>query len=75
MKQTALPYGEYSPAAGLHPGMLDSILAGAQAILRRWRERAAQRRRLAGLSSRQLDDIGITEAERLEECSKPFWRA
>jgi hypothetical protein len=50
MKQTALPYGEYSPAAGLHPGMLDSIVASATAILRRWRERAAQRRRLAGLS-------------------------
>ncbi|MEM7425337.1 MAG: DUF1127 domain-containing protein [Pseudomonadota bacterium] len=40
-----------------------------------WSERATQRRHLAGLTRRELDDVGISrEAARLE-ASKPFWRA
>ena len=45
------------------------------ATLRRWRQRSAQRRRLAGLSICLLDDIGITDEQRFEEIGKPFWRA
>jgi len=54
---------------------IDKSIARVAAILRRWNQRSEQRRQLAGLSIRKLDDIGITEAERLAEVSKPFWRA
>ena len=37
--------------------------------------RAKQRRQLLNLSDEQLDDIGITRAEALEEANKPFWQA
>jgi uncharacterized protein YjiS (DUF1127 family) len=49
--------------------------ANMAATLRRWHQRSAQRRRLAGLSNRLLDDMGITDERRFEEISKPFWRA
>lgn len=54
---------------------IDESIAKVAATLRRWQQRSAQRRQLAGLSIRYLDDAGITEAERLAEISKPFWRA
>jgi uncharacterized protein YjiS (DUF1127 family) len=37
--------------------------------------RAQQRRQLLTLSDEQLDDIGITRAQVLEEVNKPFWKA
>lgn len=40
-----------------------------------WRQRARQRRQLATLSDRQLDDIGISRAQADCESAKPFWRA
>ena len=49
--------------------------ANMAATLRRWHQRSAQRRRLAGLLNRLLDDMGITGERRFEEISKPFWRA
>jgi len=48
------------------PGML--------ARLRRWRQRARERRMLAKLDDRLLADIGITRVEQARECMKPFWR-
>lgn len=39
-----------------------------------WRERAWQRRQLAGLSDHMLTDIGISRAEAWMECNKPFWK-
>ncbi|MBB2496665.1 DUF1127 domain-containing protein [Aquipseudomonas ullengensis] len=39
-----------------------------------WNQRARTRRQLAQLDDRQLGDIGISTAERMEEVSKPFWR-
>ena len=74
MKQITSPRHELPPVAGLFPGLFEPAFASAKASLRRWRERATQRRRLAGLSLRELDDIGITDAERLDESAKPFWR-
>ena len=65
-----LPTGKASGAHGI-----DISIANVAAILRRWHRRSEQRRRLAGLSIRLLDDAGITEAQRFEEISKPFWRA
>lgn len=76
MKQSTYFPAIYRPAD--KPSTADAIdmaLAMATATLRRWRQRSEQRRQLTRLSIRQLDDIGITEAERLAEISKPFWRA
>jgi uncharacterized protein YjiS (DUF1127 family) len=75
MKQ--LTYQEINPSTGSASGadVIEVTLANMLATLRRWRQRSAQRRRLAGLSERLLDDMGIAEAQRYEEISKPFWRA
>jgi len=56
-------------------GAIEVSLANVAAILRRWRRRSAERRRLAVLSVHLLEDAGLTEAQRYEEISKPFWRA
>ncbi len=54
--------------------------AGRRAAIRasdmvlQWTERARQRRMLATLDDRMLDDIGIGHAEVLRESDKPFWR-
>jgi uncharacterized protein YjiS (DUF1127 family) len=42
--------------------------------LRAWLERARQRRQLAGLSERELHDIGLSHAAAQAEARKPFWR-
>jgi len=65
-----LPTGKASSADAI-----DTSIANVEATLRRWHRRSEQRRRLAGLSIRLLDDAGITEAQRFEEISKPFWKA
>lgn len=39
-----------------------------------WQRRMTSRRQLARLDSRLLADAGITESQRYEELSKPFWR-
>jgi uncharacterized protein YjiS (DUF1127 family) len=39
-----------------------------------WQRRLSTRRALAGLETAQLEDIGLTEAERRAECAKPFWK-
>lgn len=42
--------------------------------LNTWYQRSHQRRQLALLSDRQLDDIGLDRATALAEAAKPFWR-
>ncbi|WP_417779443.1 DUF1127 domain-containing protein [Stutzerimonas xanthomarina] len=42
--------------------------------LRLWQRRLRTRRQLAALDERQLADVGISQSERVEELSKPFWR-
>ena len=37
--------------------------------------RVEQRRQLLNLSDEQLDDIGVTRAQVIEEVNKPFWKA
>ncbi|WP_085579491.1 MULTISPECIES: DUF1127 domain-containing protein [unclassified Pseudomonas] len=37
-------------------------------------ERAKTRRLLAGLDGRDLADLGLSHADRLNEMDKPFWR-
>jgi uncharacterized protein YjiS (DUF1127 family) len=39
-----------------------------------WRERARQRRDLAMLDDRALQDIGLSRADVFGETMKPFWR-
>ena len=39
-----------------------------------WQRRMSSRHQLARLDSRLLADAGISEAQRYEELSKPFWR-
>ena len=39
-----------------------------------WQRRISSRHQLARLDSRLLADAGISEAQRFEELSKPFWR-
>lgn len=51
------------------------FLGRALAALATWRRRAATRRALAEMSSRMLDDIGLSRFDAEVEASKPFWRA
>ena len=39
-----------------------------------WRRRARERKQLAALDDRLLHDLGISRADALRECWKPFWR-
>jgi len=39
-----------------------------------WMERSRQRRQLADLDDRMLEDIGYSQAEIQAEISKPFWK-
>ena len=67
-------------AAGaiLAPGAFFQDFGGAlrRAVdgLMAWQERARERRLLATLSDRLLDDMGITPADVLRETDKPYWR-
>jgi uncharacterized protein YjiS (DUF1127 family) len=44
------------------------------AALRLWRRNVRTRQQLARLDSRQLEDAGISEAQRQVELDTPFWR-
>ncbi|MBD8491985.1 DUF1127 domain-containing protein [Pseudomonas syringae] len=46
----------------------------AFATLMLWQRRLSSRRQLARLDTRLLADAGISESQRYEELSKPFWR-
>lgn len=39
-----------------------------------WQRRLVSRRQLAHLDARLLADAGISEAQRMNELNKPFWR-
>ena len=51
-----------------------SLPLRALSTLLLWQRRVSSRRQLARLDGRLLADAGITESQRLEELSKPFWR-
>ena len=40
-----------------------------------WEQRLCQRRQLAAMDDRLLQDMGISRADALVEAEKPFWRA
>jgi uncharacterized protein YjiS (DUF1127 family) len=49
--------------------------AGLRGLIAEWLHRIESRRDLAGLTDRELRDIGITRVDALGEAEKPFWRA
>ena len=54
------------------------IALGFGALLRLpalWRARLAERRHLAELDDRLLDDAGLDREHALEQAHKPFWQA
>jgi uncharacterized protein YjiS (DUF1127 family) len=55
----------------------DSTLAIAQSILmlvRLWRARRRDRRQLAVMSERELQDMATCRADIADEIGRPFWR-
>jgi uncharacterized protein YjiS (DUF1127 family) len=73
------PGGAHAGVPGAGLGLrLAAALAGAArggaAALRLWRERARQRRQLAAMDDRLLQDIGLSRAQVEAEFQKPFWR-
>ena len=54
---------------------LDRAAAAVVATSHLWSERAAQRRLLATLDDRLLEDIGVDRAAAARESRKPFWQA
>ena len=50
-------------------------IGGLRGLVTEWLHRIESRRDLAGLSDRELRDIGITRVDALGEAEKPFWRA
>jgi len=74
MKQTIYknyhPYiGEIAISTAIH-----AFFARAAMVLCTWNQRVKQRNTLSQLSSRLLEDVGVSEAQRLAEINKPFWR-
>lgn len=51
-----------------------SWLPSLLATLRLWRKRSRERAQLASFSLRELHDIGLSNADAMQEVSKPFWR-
>jgi uncharacterized protein YjiS (DUF1127 family) len=51
-----------------------AALRGLLGAVRVWCDRARRRARLAGLSERDLRDIGISRCDAYRETCKPFWR-
>ena len=43
--------------------------------VREWLQRSSERNALAGLSDRQLRDVGLDRRVVQHEIAKPFWRA
>lgn len=63
------------PASVTVGGTTDSLLACTIHRIGQWHARARQRRHLAELSPRLLDDLGLDVQEARNEAAKPFWRA
>jgi uncharacterized protein YjiS (DUF1127 family) len=52
----------------LHPALLLQLM-------RTWHRNAVSRRTLAGMSPRELRDIGLSPGMAAFEAAKPFWKA
>lgn len=61
--------------AGFGRSVPSGVISGVVDTITLWFERAANRRRLAQLDPRLLEDIGLDGQALHQEISKPFWRA
>jgi len=64
----------HSPRARRDEVRTVDLLMLAWRLVMHWTDRARQRRALAELDDRLLDDAGITRRQVAEEVRKPFWR-
>jgi uncharacterized protein YjiS (DUF1127 family) len=61
--------------AALSRPLVPGLRAGPLAMLARMAETRRQRRALARLDARALDDIGVSPAEARAEAARPAWDA
>ena len=54
---------------------LANALHAVTLLVHTWNVRSRQRRALAALDARLLDDVAISASDRAIEISKPFWQA
>ena len=66
MADLSLHYSSKAPLAGTYTAFSQ--------ILATWRRRARERRELATLDARTIQDLGLSSAEIQFEANKPFWR-
>ena len=70
------------PLAGFLPGppstpFRDAMAkpgVGLFALLRAWRGRAQEKAQLARFDAREMQDVGLTEADRVGILNTPLWR-
>ncbi len=68
------------PLAGFLPGSLSTpqrltaAKPGLFALLRTWRLRAQEKAQLARFDAREMQDVGLTEADRVGILNTPLWR-
>ncbi|WP_421201342.1 DUF1127 domain-containing protein [Aeromonas enteropelogenes] len=60
--------------AGYHHDCELNLIARAKMTVLTWLERSRSRRQLSELPEYLLKDIGLSEADRYQETTKPFWR-
>ncbi len=63
------------PSRATHQRRFTGGIVNVLGILLMWQARASERYKLADLEPHQLEDMGLTRADVIGECSKPFWRA
>jgi uncharacterized protein YjiS (DUF1127 family) len=66
--------GRTSAPRGRAPASFGSRVASLLRHVLAWSERVRQRRALLTLDDRMLKDIGVSRADVLRECDKPFWQ-
>ena len=66
MADISLHFSSKAPRAGTYTAFSH--------ILATWRRRARERRELATLDARTIQDLGLSSAEIQFEANKPFWR-
>ena len=64
-----------SPPSLESKGTAPTVIEIMLAVIRVWSERYRSRSLLAGLSERELRDMGVCRAEIANEIGKPFWQA
>jgi len=69
MKPLDVPRGQAYGRITFNPG-----LAALRSRMSRWCLRRRTRGHLRDLETWRLDDVGLTEAQRLAECARWFWR-